>query len=85
MKSTYLLTLTKLLKRCKTTLVRPQSQLRPKKGISRNLEHFKIIGKKDFIKNKVNQEILIFGIFLAYRALNKIVWNFKTREEGCIR
>ena len=41
-------------------------------GISKILEHFKIINEGNFIKNGVKHEISIFGAFLAYGTLEKI-------------
>ena len=51
-------------------------------GISRILEHFKIIDEGNFTKNKVNQIISIFGAFLVHRMLRKIVVDTKTRKES---
>ena len=37
------------------------------------LEHSKIIGERNFTKNKVNHVISNFGVFMAYRIVEKIV------------
>ena len=42
------------------------------------LEHSKIIGVREFIKNKVNHAKSNFRVFLAYGMLEKIVLGTKT-------
>ena len=47
---------------------------------SRFTEHSKIIEERNFIKNGVNRAIFIFGIFSAFRMLEKIALDIKTRR-----
>ena len=60
----------------------PRIDWSKKRGVSRVLEHFKIIGARKFIKNEVDHAKLKFRVFLAYRTLERIVLGTKTWRGG---
>ena len=69
----------------KTSREDPRANWSKERGVSRVLEHSKIIGARNFTKIEVNHEITNFKTFLAYGALKKIVPDTKTWRGGDLR